>query len=100
MLWAWTSFKAFTLKLLISNLSPQMSQVTKLVLDPGETIEERIESVLAIMSEDVSVDDRLVLQHMLEQALEMKKKSECQTLADLRKKYGSKKNFGGGHKRC
>ena len=70
-----------------------MAQVTKLVLDPDKTIEERIESVLAIMSEDVSDDDRLVLQHMLEQALEMKKKSECQTLADLRKKYASKKKL-------
>ena len=68
-----------------------MSQVINLVLDPGETIEHRIESVLAIMSEDVSDDDHQVLQRMLEQALEMKTKSECQTLADLRKKYASKK---------
>ena len=45
------------------------------------------------MSEDVSDNDRLVLQHMLEQALEMKKKSECQTLADLRKKYASNKKL-------
>ena len=86
----WT-FKAFTLKLLISHLSPQMSQVTNLVLDPGETIEHRIESIPAIMSQDMSNDDRQVLQQMLEQALEMKKKSECQTLADLRKTYTSKK---------
>ena len=63
-----------------------MSQVTNLVLDPSETIEHRIESVLAIMSEDVSDDDCQVLQRMLEQ-----KKIECQTLADLSKKYASKK---------
>ena len=78
MLWAWTSFKAFTLKLLISNLSPQMSQVTKLVLDPGETSEHRIESFLAIMSEDLSGDNRLVL----EKNVCVQEKSE------------------GGHKRC
>ena len=60
----------------------------KLVLDPGETVEQRIESILAIMAEDVSEDDRMVLQCLLEQALEMKKKRECQT---LKKKYASRK---------
>ena len=73
-------------------ISTQMSAILdKLVLDPGETVEARIESILAIMSEEVSEDDRTVLQLLLEQALEMKKKKECQTLSQLKKKYASRK---------
>ena len=73
-------------------ISTQMSAIPdKLVLDPGETVEARIESILAIMSEEVSEDDRMVLQLLLEQALEMKKKKECQTLSQLKKKYASRK---------
>ena len=73
-------------------ISTQMSAIPdKLVLDPGETVEARIESILAIMSEEVSEDDRTVLQLLLEQALEMKKKKECQTLSQLKKKYASRK---------
>ena len=70
---------------------PQMSQATKLILDPGETIEQRIESILAIMSQDVTADDRAVLQNMLEQALEKKKVSQAQSFSDLLSKYGAKK---------
>ena len=73
-------------------ISTQMSAIPdKLVLDPGETVEQRIESILAIMSEEVSEEDRMVLQLLLEQALEMKKKKECQTLSQLKKKYASRK---------
>ena len=59
------------------------------MLDPGETVEQRIDSILAIMSEKVSDEDRSVLQRMLEQALDMKKTQESrpQTFADLRSKY-------------
>ena len=78
--------------IIITYISTQMSAIPdKLVLDPGETVEQRIESILAIMAEDVSEDDRMVLQCLLEQALEMKKKKECQTLSQLKKKYASRK---------
>ena len=70
---------------------PQMSQATKLILDPGETIEQRIESILAIMSQDVTDDDRAVLQNMMEQALEKRTVSQAQSFSDLRSKYGAKK---------
>ena len=68
-----------------------MSQATKLILDPGETIEQRIESILAIMSQDVTDDVRAVLQNMMEQALEKKTVSQAQSFSDLRSKYGAKK---------
>ena len=68
-----------------------MSQATKFILDPGETIEQRIELILAIMSQDLTADDRAVLQTMLVQALVKKKVSQAQSLSDLRSKYAAKK---------
>ena len=68
-----------------------MSQATKLILDPVETIEQRIELILAIMSQDVTADNRAVLQNMLEQALEKKKVSQAQSFSNLLSKYKAKK---------
>ena len=68
-----------------------MLQTTKLILDPWEMTEQQIESILAIMSQDVRDDDRAVLQNMLEQALEKKKVCQAQSFSDLRSKYGAKK---------
>ena len=70
---------------------PQMFQATMLIFDPGETIEQRIESILVKMSQDVTDDERAVLQNMLEQVLEKNKVSQAQSFSDLRSKYGAKK---------
>ena len=60
--------------ILLYILFPQMSQTTKLIVDRGEMIKQRIESILTIMSQDVTDDDRAVLRNMLEQVL---KKRRC-----------------------
>ena len=58
----------------------QMSQTTKLIL------EQRIEVILAIMSQDVMATTE---QNMLEQALEKEKVSQAQSFSDLRTKKKS-----------